>query len=157
MGSVHQVGILCCRVTGTTLDKGRDTLKGYVVYSKGKPLRMNENKIRKDLSLLGLYGIITSVKSPKDKDAKPYETLSSLQVAEQDQSLTRIEDCFRVMKSAFNLRPVFVHKGEHIYGHVHLCVLSLILLRLLEKQLKNKKTLAPMKYKCTCAKRKLNR
>lgn len=125
---------------GTTLDKGRDTWKGYVVYSKGKPLRMNENKIRKDLSLLGLYGIITSVKSPKDKGAKPNETLSSLQVAEQYQSLTRIEDCFRVMKSAFNLRPVFAHKDEHIYGHVHLCVLSLILLRLLEKQLKNQKT-----------------
>ena len=46
--------------------------------------------------------------------------------------LVRIEDCFRVMKSNFSIRPMYVRNKEHITGHVTICVMALILLRLLQ-------------------------
>ena len=45
--------------------------------------------------------------------------------------LVRIEDCFRVMKSTFSLRPMFVRQYEHINAHCLLCVLALNLLRVI--------------------------
>lgn len=47
----------------------------------------------------------------------------------------RIEDCFRIMKTDFSLRPAFVWTEKHIEGHVALCVLALVMLRLLERKL----------------------
>ena len=49
--------------------------------------------------------------------------------------LVKIEDCFRVMKSTFSLRPMFVRQYEHINAHCLLCVLALNLLRLIELKL----------------------
>lgn len=49
--------------------------------------------------------------------------------------LLKIEDCFRIMKSNFSLRPMFVRSKESINGHITLCVLALIMLRLLEIRL----------------------
>lgn len=49
--------------------------------------------------------------------------------------LVRIEECFRIMKNNFSVRPVFVQKHENIRGHIAICVISLILLRILELKL----------------------
>jgi hypothetical protein len=121
---------------GLTINKGKTGWESYVVAQKGKMLRLNTKKFRKDLSLVGMYGIICSVPKPGTPDVAPENTLTALEIYEKYHSLGAIEDCFRVMKSALNLRPVYVHRDEHIKGHVQLCVLSLIVLRLLEKKLR---------------------
>lgn len=51
-----------------------------------------------------------------------------------------IEECFRIMKSEFKARPVFVNRDERIQAHFMTCFLSLILYRFLEKRLDNKYT-----------------
>mgnify|MGYP000267019712 CR=1 FL=1 len=48
----------------------------------------------------------------------------------------QIEECFRIMKTNFNLRPMYVYTDEHIEAQVLICVLALILLRILSKKLK---------------------
>lgn len=51
-----------------------------------------------------------------------------------------IEDCFRIMKSEFKARPVFLSRDDRIEAHFMTCFISLIIYRLLEKELEEKHT-----------------
>lgn len=51
--------------------------------------------------------------------------------------LNKIEECFKIRKSNLGLRPMYVWNQHHICGHVLVCVLALILLRMLQARLKD--------------------
>lgn len=51
-----------------------------------------------------------------------------------------IEECFRIMKSEFRARPVFLKNSDRIIAHFITCFISLIIYRLLEKKLGEKFT-----------------
>ena len=51
-----------------------------------------------------------------------------------------IETAFRVMKSEFKARSVYVRKEHRIKAHFLTCYLALLVLRTLEKKLSNKYT-----------------
>lgn len=51
-----------------------------------------------------------------------------------------IEECFRIMKSDFAARPVYVQRQERIVAHFITCFIALIVYRYLEKKLANKYT-----------------
>lgn len=51
--------------------------------------------------------------------------------------LTRIEECFRIMKNNLGLRPMFVWNSDHVRGHITICVLALLLVRMLQNKLGN--------------------
>lgn len=51
-----------------------------------------------------------------------------------------IEECFRIMKSEFEARPVFLKRKERIIAHFITCFIALILYRYLEKKLDNRYT-----------------
>jgi len=46
-----------------------------------------------------------------------------------------IEDCFRVMKTEFKARPVYLQRDERIIAHFTTCFLALLVFRFLEKKL----------------------
>lgn len=46
-----------------------------------------------------------------------------------------IEECFRIMKSEFKARPVFLKRDDRIEAHFTTCFISLLIYRLLEKRL----------------------
>lgn len=71
----------------------------------------------------GYYAIATNLDDPA-KDI--------IQVSSQRY---RIEDCFRVMKTNFNARPVYHHNRDRIIAHFMICYTALLLFRLLEKKL----------------------
>lgn len=52
----------------------------------------------------------------------------------------QIEECFRIMKTDFAARPVYIRRDDRIEAHFLICFLSLLVYRLLEKQLENKYT-----------------
>lgn len=52
----------------------------------------------------------------------------------------QIEECFRIMKSEFGARPVYVSLKDHIEAHFLTCFLALIIYRYLEKRLHNEYT-----------------
>jgi len=54
--------------------------------------------------------------------------------------LNQIERCFREMKSNFGLRPMFVRTSDHIRGHITVCVLALLLMRLVQNRLRENGT-----------------
>ena len=51
-----------------------------------------------------------------------------------------IEECFRIMKTEFEARPVFLHDDVRIKAHFLICFLSLIIYRYLEKGLNGEYT-----------------
>ncbi len=61
--------------------------------------------------------------------------LSDKELLSCHHKLVKIEECFRIMKSNFSIRPVFVRKKINICGHITLCVIALIILRLLQIKL----------------------
>ena len=62
-------------------------------------------------------------------------TLDCHEVLRLYHRLVDIEDCFRVMKSTFIIRPVYLRIDERITAHCYLCVLSLMLLRCVQSAL----------------------
>lgn len=53
--------------------------------------------------------------------------------------LWKIEESFRVLKSNFEARPIFVWTEERIKGHFVICYLALVIQRLLEYMLRKKR------------------
>lgn len=51
-----------------------------------------------------------------------------------------IEECFRIMKTEFKARPVFVRREDRIRAHFLTCFLALFIFRILEKRLGEKYT-----------------
>ena len=51
-----------------------------------------------------------------------------------------IEECFRIMKSEFKARPVYLSRDDRIKAHFTTCFLALLIYRFLEKKLKDKFT-----------------
>lgn len=52
----------------------------------------------------------------------------------------KIEDCFRVMKTHFNGRPIYHRKPERIRAHFLICYTALLIYRLLECRLEDQNT-----------------
>lgn len=51
-----------------------------------------------------------------------------------------IEECFRIMKSEFKARPVYLKRDDRIEAHFTTCFISLLIYRILEKRLDEKFT-----------------
>ena len=54
--------------------------------------------------------------------------------------LERIEECFRIMKTEFRARPVYLQKEDRIKAHFLTCYIALVVFRILEKKLEEKYT-----------------
>lgn len=52
----------------------------------------------------------------------------------------KIEECFRIMKTEFKARPVYLSRDDRIKAHFLTCYLALLIYRLLEMRLDNKFT-----------------
>ena len=72
----------------------------------------------------GLYALCV----PEDMDATIEDILQI------SKGRWEIEESFRIMKSEFKARPVFLHKDERIKAHFTICFLSLLIYRILEKE-----------------------
>ena len=60
---------------------------------------------------------------------------SAKDIIEVSSKRYKIEDCFRVMKTNFGVRPVFHQTREHITAHFMICYTALLIYRLLEKKI----------------------
>lgn len=91
--------------------------------SKVKAL-LDEDKIKAETELMGYYMIITSETDMSDQE-----------VVDAYHRLSRIEDQFRVMKGTLETRPIYVRKEEHISSHLMICMISLIVIRIIQKKI----------------------
>ena len=90
---------------------------------------LNLEKISEEEKYDGLYAICTDLLDDEVGDI--------LRVSE---GRWQIESCFRIMKTDFSARPVYIRNGERIKAHFLVCFLALLIFRLLEKKLGKKYT-----------------
>lgn len=64
----------------------------------------------------------------------------ALAIVKINQRRWKIEECFRIMKSEFKARPVYLSKKARITAHFMTCFTSLIFYRVIEKKLYEKYT-----------------
>ncbi|MCQ9209698.1 IS1634 family transposase [Granulicatella seriolae] len=101
--------------------------KKYVQLNllEDEQISFNQERLAQDELFDGYYGIQFSDK-----------TLAPEKVVDIYHGLWKIEESFRVMKSNFEARPIFVWTEDSIKGHFIVCYLSLVIQRYLEYLLK---------------------
>ncbi|MFQ7311411.1 MAG: transposase [Sellimonas sp.] len=67
------------------------------------------------------------------------ESISS--IVKANKRRWEIEECFRIMKTDFEARPVYLNRKERILAHFITCFISLIVYRYLEKKLADRYTI----------------
>ncbi len=134
----------------------RVTAKGSAAYVKniafdkstgeiidGRSLELDMEKINEEEKYDGYYSIVTSELQMKDEEMRKVY-----------RGLTKIEDSFKITKTFFESRPVYVRTNDHIDAHFATCFLALVLERLLEHKLDHKYPTGQIidsirKYNCT--------
>ena len=134
----------------------RVTSKGSAAYVKniafdkstgeiveGVNLELDLEKIHEEEKYDGYYSIVTSELGMSDEEIRKVYS-----------GLAKIEASFKVTKTCFESRPVYVRTNDHIDAHFATCFLALVLIRLLENKLEHAFPLPRIldslkKYNCT--------
>lgn len=88
-----------------------------VIYS------INQDVIAKEEMYDGFYAVCTNL----DEDASAITKINHRR--------WEIEECFRIMKSEFKARPVYLSRDDRIQAHFTTCFLAIVIYRYLEKYL----------------------
>lgn len=110
--------------TAYILNIAFDKSTGEIV--DGKNLELNLTKIEEEAKYDGYYSIVTSELN-----------MSDFEMRDVYRGLSKIEETFKISKTEFSSRPVFVRTNEHIDAHFTTCFTSLVLIRLLQAKLGN--------------------
>jgi hypothetical protein len=86
---------------------------------------LNLNAIEEESRYDGFYAVCTNL------DDAPAE------IAIINHDRWEIEESFRIMKTEFDARPVYLHRDDRIKAHFLTCFISIMIYRILEKQLDN--------------------
>jgi len=84
---------------------------------------IDSSLIQKEEAFDGFYAVCTTL----DDDVS--------EIINVNRRRWEIEECFRIMKSEFKARPVYLSNDDRIEAHFITCFISLIIYRLLEKRL----------------------
>lgn len=89
--------------------------------SDAKSLSLDLLKIQEEEQYDGYYSIVTSEKH-----------LTDLEIRNIYKGLWEIEESFKIIKSEFKARPIYVKKDNHVEAHFLICFVSLVIMRVLE-------------------------
>lgn len=89
---------------------------------------INTALIQKEEAFDGFYGVCTNLEDDVSE------------IIKINHRRWEIEECFRIMKSEFKARPVYLSDDDRIEAHFVTCFISLVIYRLLEKRLHEKFT-----------------
>jgi len=117
-----------------------DKTTGEIIVDKA--LLLDTEKIAEEEKYDGYYAIVTSELN-----------MSDFELRDVYRGLARIEETFKISKTDFSSRPVFVRTNEHIDAHFATCFTALVLIRLLQARLANKYPIGKIlnslrKYNC---------
>ncbi len=93
-----------------------------------KVCELDLDKIRDEEKYDGFYAVITNLEGDISE------------ILRINRQRWEIEENFRIMKTDFEARPVYVRREDRIKAHFLTCYISLLVYRLLEKKLGNKYT-----------------
>lgn len=84
---------------------------------------LNTDLIEKEAAYDGFYAVCTNL----DEDGA--------EIARINRRRWEIEECFRILKSEFKARPVYLKRDDRITAHFTTCFMALMIYRILEKKL----------------------
>jgi transposase len=93
-----------------------------------KVFNIDTELIRKEEAFDGIYAVCTNLEGDTSK------------IIKINKMRWEIEECFRIMKSEFRARPVYLSRDDRIEAHFVTCFISLIIYRILERKLGEKYT-----------------
>ena len=93
-----------------------------------KVYTINSKLIETEEKFDGFYGVCTNLEDGAEE------------IIKINKRRWEIEECFRIMKSEFKARPVYLSREDRILAHFTTCFLSLVIYRFLEKRLEEKYT-----------------
>ncbi len=91
---------------------------------------LNQDKINDEAKYDGLYAVCTNLEDDVEE------------IIKINKRRWEIEESFRIMKSEFKARPVYLSREDRIKAHFLTCFLSLVIFRYLEKKLDEKYTVS---------------
>lgn len=91
--------------------------------AKNQVLGIDESIIFEEEKYDGFYGVCTNLESDPES------------IIKVNRRRWEIEESFRILKSEFKARPVYLSRDDRIRAHFTTCFLSLLVYRLLEKKL----------------------
>ena len=91
---------------------------------------LNQEKIDDEALYDGLYAVCTNLED------------DAIEIIRINKRRWEIEESFRIMKSEFKARPVYLSREDRIKAHFLTCFLSLVIFRYLEKKLDEKYTVS---------------
>ena len=115
--------------------RGRNDVRDYIQevaftetgeVAEHKAFVLNESAIAEAASYDGYYAVYTSL------DTKKYPVTK---VNDLNHGRWEIEECFRIMKSEFLARPVYLKREDRIKAHFLTCFIALLVLRILEHKI----------------------
>ena len=89
---------------------------------------LNQKQIDDETKYDGLYAVCTNLE---------YDVADIIKI---NQKRWEIEECFRIMKTKFKARPVYLSRKDRITAHFTTCFTALVIYRILEQKLKEKYT-----------------
>jgi transposase len=108
------------------IEKTHCTSDGEVADKK--VYSINQELITKEEAFDGFYAVCTNLED------------GASEIIKVNKRRWEIEECFRIMKSEFKARPVYLSRDDRITAHFITCFISLVIYRLLEKKLGEKYT-----------------
>ena len=125
-------------VQNNTVDKHRETdYKRFIKRSavtedgeiaKQKFYTVDENRIGDEEQYDGIYAVATNLE----------DSIESIIAVNKGR--WEIEESFRIMKTEFKVRPVYLSRDKRIKAHFTTCFIALMIFRYMEKKLKDKYT-----------------
>ena len=108
------------------IEQGHCTLDGEAASKTITSL--NQAQIDNEAKYDGLYAVCTNLE---------YDVASIIKI---NQKRWEIEECFRIMKTEFKARPIYLSRKDRITAHFTTCFTALVIYRILEQKLKEKYT-----------------
>lgn len=106
--------------TTVTTDDGKEATK--------KEYFINQDIIQEEMKYDGFYAVCTNLED------------NPIEIIKVNHKRWEIEESFRIMKSEFDARPVYLQREDRIKAHFMICFIALMIYRYLEKKLDYKYT-----------------
>ena len=122
------------------LRKGQNDVRQYIkavsftddgVVADHQVYGIDEQAVAEAAKYDGFYAVYTSL------DDKEYPISRIVTI---NRGRWEIEECFRILKTEFRARPVYLQLDQRIHAHFLTCYIALVILRILEQKTKKKYT-----------------
>lgn len=107
-----------------TMSEIKKKYKYALKFINIKKKTVKEKMVEKEKKVLGRWIVLTNI---QDKSGE--------EIIDDYKSLQEIERDFHILKSELNIRPIPHRKDERAIAHIYICVLTLLIKHIIEKEL----------------------